>query len=225
MKINNFEDSKILYTNRIWKWIKTFKNEKDVLVITPLTKISELLNFKTASLLRTLVDEQVSDLTSKAINFDYLEKIRLNINDQFNAEVLTIDLNHDKLLKTLLVPNEKIELDEALLNKYLMLLDKVTTRQLQIVVSGFNIASDNSYTMLNVHILANHLKELVTWNNVEQLVLLDIEEGLEIIDGEKLKSWLELQTKTVLTRQDLNNYFSGSMSFQSFLISKALRNL
>ena len=225
MKINNFEDSKILYTNNIWKWMKTFKNEKDVLIITPLTKISELLNFKTASLLRTMIDEQVSDLTSKAINFDYLEKIRLNINDRFNAEILTIDLNHDKLLKTLLIPNEELELDEALLNKYLMLLDQITTRQLHIVISGFKIASNSNYKMLNVHILENHLKQLVTWNNVEQLVLLDVEEGLEIIDGEKLKSWLELQTKTVLTRKDLNDYFNGSTSFQSFLISKALKNL
>lgn len=224
MNLINYEENKILYTNDIWKWLLDFKSSNDYLVITPLTKFEDLFNLKANSPLKHEFDEIFSKLEKSILNEKNIDEIKNSVNGLFKEDVIQIEINQDKLLKMLFIINQSLEINNSILNSYLKFLDKWATKQLKIIITGFDVINHN-FNMITVHNVINNFSGNVSWNNLEKVVLLDIDNGFEILDQEKFKSWLEFKTRTVLTNKDIDDYFSNSLSIQSYMIEKAIRKI
>ena len=222
MKIN-FSENKVLYTNNILKWLSYFNKQENTLLISPITNSENILNMKNASVLKKVFEENVNNIEN-FINTQKLREIATKINEIFNQEIVKIELPFDKLIKNIFEING-IEWNENLIIKTLDILERYSSKVVNVVIAGFQINLNKQFSMLNIFQITNNMQNTINWSNLEQLVILDLEEPLEIIDKDKFKAWLELQTKTVLTIKDLENYFNGKVCFNSFLIEKALKSL
>lgn len=222
MKLQNLECNKILYTNNIFHWIEKFLKQDNTIIITPITKIEELLPIKSNSILyREIQNNKLETM----FNYQIIQESCDRINKLFFTEVLNWDVNLEKAIKFFYEVNNNIKINEVFLNKYFHFLNKNTAKQLNIIVVGFEDIAPEHFSMLNIHLLTSKLQNKVTWNNLESLIILDKQDGWEILDKEKFKSWIELKTKNVLNIHDFEDYFSGVATMQTFLINQALSNI
>lgn len=225
MKISEYLEEKIFYTQNIFKWMKVFSTDKNVIVITPLTKISDLLDISSSSFIYKELLEMTDGDINKIIRQSDVVSFLSQINKLFNLDVVEMDLNFNKIIKAIFKISEEHEISESFIKKYLMLLNKHTNKMITILISDFNKIESLNLNMVNVHYFTNKIQGYVNWSNIEQLVILDKEEPFEVLDRDKFLSWLELKTRTVLTIKDLNSYFDNEINFNSFLIEKALRSI
>lgn len=232
MKIfeNNLEINALnkLYSKRILKILKEIaKQNKHVVLITPFTKYSDLFNFKKDNLLSEIINDKVKDYQLKIIDEQFIIELIRQINSFLNFELLDYNLEYEKIIKTVLeISNNFIE--EAVLPLILQLLSKFATKRLEVVVAGFEYNEWKIYDNLDLLYLIDNLQnQNLNFGNLQALWIDNfINNSVFVVEDQyKLLSWLELQAKTIINCQQLNNYFSGVLNYDSFLIEKCLQKI
>jgi len=221
MKVN---ESKVIFSNNIFKSFSKFLDEKNTIIITPLTKINELLNLKSNNILKKYIDNIDKN---EFLKYEALSSFVKDINDDFGADILKFDVDEDKLLKLLLSENELI-INRSLLNLLLNFYEKYSLNNLTIVIAGFDKSLyfvEKIFKHLNVVYITNKITNIgLTWSNIE-LLSFDTKDNFKVESRDGLKEWLELKTKTLLTIDDINKYLSGEINMNSFLIERSLKEL
>jgi len=217
-------ESRVVFSNNIFKSFNKFLNVKNTIIITPLTKIEELLNLKTNNILKKYINNTDKD---EFLKYDALSSFVESVNEDFGAEILKYDVDEEKLLKLLLSEN-KLVMNRTLLNLILNFYEKYTLNNLTIVIAGFDDSLpfvEKVFKHLNVIYITNKLTGIgLTWNNIE-LLSFDTDDDFKVENRNGLKEWLELKTRTLLTIDDINKYLLGKINMNSFLIERALKEL
>ncbi len=232
MKIfeNNYEIDgvKFLYSTRILKILRLIQdNNKHMLILTPLTKYSYIFNFKKDNLLNEILNFNVNNYKENMVNEKFINDLITKINYFCGFELLDYNFDYDKIVKTILEISDKF-IEEKHLDLILNKLDQFMTKQIEVVISGFEIKQNKNYKNIDILYLVTSIKnQQINFNNLES-VWIDNSKHNQIFiveDQDKLISWLELESKKVITNKELNNYLQGYTDFSSFLIENSLQKI
>ncbi|WP_416738711.1 hypothetical protein ACM0L0_01035 [Mycoplasma sp. 005V] len=198
------EDASIQINNKnIWL--------SDCIIMSPLTKYSDLLAFNSKNIIAKLLSSINIDYT-KILNTDYiLNNIVEEINHNFNNNVISIDSSSTKIIKSLLnISDDFISADDVL--KYLSLLDHETEPKTIIIkdFNNLNLFELSSYIAVNnIIVLKNDVINEVARNYelFEAYALVD-EDNNRIIKIESLDAFeyfLEELFQTQISNEMLAN--------------------
>lgn len=229
MKIFNniyeLDSFKILYTNRILKMLQEIQtNNKDVLVITPLTKYQDILNFKKDNLLNNIFNQNFEDFREKLLNQSFINHLITKMNQIIGFKLLDANFEYEKIMKLMFeLSNDFIQ--EKHLALTLELLNRFSLRKLSIVLAGFQTFNTKIYQNLDILYLNNNLQHLnLQFSNLELLWIDNVRSNKIFIveDVNKLLDWIELKSHSVITAKHFENYLKGQEDYTSFLIEKSL---
>ena len=225
--INKINNNKVIQSSDVFKTIKTIK-KTNALVITPLTKVENIFSFSTSNLIFKMLNEKYPNIAEEIIAKEKIFEIVNKINKEISEELIDFDFSHDKIVKTFFQINKEIKI-EKVINFIFDLYDQYSLKVINIYLIGFDeyLKKEILKEKKNINLIAitNNFKNIISWNNIEQLIIHKDEEFIEIHDENMLLSYLEHEVKTPLKLQDLNNYFNNDNSFNSFLIDRAIRNI
>lgn len=222
MKLNELDGNKIILTGSPYDFIKNHQDQKETIVITPLMKASDFVNLTTKGMLQQIINYH-SEWKDDLINNDKLQLLVDELNNMIGFHLVEREDEEDKIIKSLLKLETTVYLDLDKLYKVLEMLNKNISKQMNILITGFNgFDISKPWEMLNICNIINSVKGSgLTWDTIESLILFD-KELFEIEDKEKLRAWLELKCNCVIQISDIEDYFSGRPTMNSFLIEKAL---
>ncbi len=233
MKIYNQEISlefpKVLISNDIFPLVtKILNNNTKVEVISPWTKVNELLNYNKGSALINILKQEFAEIENYIFNVEYVNDVVSKINQKLQSDYIDFDFKANKLIKDHFpISDDKIA-EEQLLN-ILKIIDEYDTNATTFIILGFrNVISticQYDFSRLRLLFIQPYLDQVATYERLESILLDEGNHLFEVLDADKFLSYLESKTKSVLSKEDINNYFSGKMDFKSFLIHKVLHNL
>ena len=225
--INKINNNKVIQTSDVFRTIKEIKKANS-LIITPLTKVENIFSFSTNNLIFKMLNEKYPNVAEEIIAKEKIFEIINELNQEIKEELIDFDFSHDKLIKSFFHINKEIKI-EKVINFIFDLYNQYSLKVINIYLIGFDeylkkeILNENKN--INLIAITNNFKNIIGWNNIEQLIIHKEQEFIEIHDENMLLSYLEHELKTPLKLQDLNNYFNDDNSFNSFLIDRAIRNI
>lgn len=224
-EINNLSN-KIIWTKNIFQVLKNIMvQNKKIFILTPCTKLSEIFMIKHDSSFVNFISQQEENVASKILNEKFLVQLINNLEQKLEMNFLSIKTEYFKLLKSVVEIEDRMVKD-AEIQIILRFLNDYSNGRLEIVVVGFdNLDYLKNYSNLDLYFITNEIVKKVNVGMLEMLVIHKKDEVFEVEDKDTLLSWLELQTKTVITYKDLNSYLGGVKNFNSFLIDKSLKKL
>lgn len=226
MKIfgNNYdvEVGRCVYTNNPFKLMKRIVEEnKEVVIITPFTKVKEVINFNKNGGIDQFVAESESGIETY-LSIENVNKIVESLNAIIGDELMAPNLDFAKFIKMILELSEAY-VSEKNINSVLKFITKYATKSPQILIAGFDNA-DIDKTVPHLELISD-FKNKVRYESIEGLLIELEAEMFEVYDLDAFISWLELKTKTALNHQMINNFLDGKVDISSYLISKALKEL
>ena len=233
MKIYNQEISlefpKVLISNDIFPLVtKIVTNNSNVNVISPWTKVSELLNYNKGSALINILKQEFAEIENHIFNIDYVNDVVAQINEKLKGDYVEFDFKSNKLIKDHFPLSDNL-IDEKNLLDILKIIDEYDTNKTTFIILGFrNIISticQYEFSRLQLLFIQPYLDQVASYERLESILLDEGTSLFEVLDADKFLSYLETKTKSVLSREDINNYFQGKMDFKSFLIHRVLHNL
>ncbi len=231
MKIfgNNLEldGLKFLYTTRNLEILKQIQTSNpSAVILTPFTKYCDLFNFKKENPLYELMNQEQPDYREKLLNEPFVVSFIQKVNAKLGIELFDYDLDYDKLLKTVISLSDQYVEPEHIPH-ILAMFDQFIAKRTQVVIAGFEPAK-TIYTNLDLLYVLTSLKgQVVQYNTLESLWI-DNQKHNKIFvveDQEKLISWLELETKTVISPKQLNDFLKGERNYDSFLLENSFQKI
>ncbi|WKX02399.1 hypothetical protein [Candidatus Mycoplasma mahonii] len=222
MKLINDFGNKLLYTNDIFKWICGSKSDFFDLIITPMTKVSDVFSFASNNAFSKHYIDEIYIMIDELMDVDKINAFMMKNNEL--TDVLDIDINKNKLMKDIFKFEDRyINLMDV--EKLLLILTKTSNKKMRILITGFpGIDLDLERSMIDIFLLSSNLS-LIKWKTIERLIIDNDAEVIEIIDADKFKSWLELKTRMVLSKQDIDDFLLQKKTFNTFIIQKTLNQL
>ena len=218
-----YEGIKVFYTLNTTHFIKqilqnlsenhiktSFNTYSKFIYINPLTKLEDLLSFnKTNSLYRKLI---TYSLDNNLINNEKVKEIINEINKLIGVDFILENNDLTKLISALFALNSEEYIDEESFYKFLDF-NKSDTKQLIIIQDLTFIKISKIKEFLNYYdfiIVTNifscienisNLETLIIWNNINNY--------LEVIDTDKLLSYLEEKINVPITKEIFNNFINN----------------
>ena len=233
MKIYNQEISlefpKVLISNDVFPLVtKILDNNSKVEVISPWTKVNQLLNYNKGSALINILKQEFSEIENYIFNIEYVNDVVAKINQKLQANYIDFNFKANKLIKDHFpISDDKIAEDQLL--NILKIIDEFDTNVTTFIILGFRDVIPTickyDFSRLRLLFIQPYLDQVASYERLESILLDEGNHIFEVLDADKFLSYLESKTKSVLTKEDINNYFSGKMDFKSFLIHKVLHNL
>lgn len=216
---DNDEEVKMLIDNKNIRW-------KNVIYINEMTKYNDFLSLNKSNYLYKMILDKIAD--NSLINDKLIESIINNINKELQMNDLLVkqyDLNkiiiacfelndlgyiNDKDLFTLL---NKIEYDE----KKLIIFDNVsyaTYEKCKGLLNNFNVL-----------IICNDIRGIINNFNLLEICCIINKNVFDIINIEKLISYIESKSSLLINEVDINNYLEKSDDQKSSIINFYLKSL
>ena len=225
-----FEHNKILLHNNPFAFLAELEDVKDFICLTPSTKIKSFFDWNVGGLLLKYLAEHNPHAFDQLVNMDKAKEIENLFNSKAEYEFINYEHNATKLSKNFFIIDQNQKINVALLQMYLFLLEQYTTSNMFIFLFGFDNAYNHFLQTLYknitiVKVVAQIQNIGLSWNNLEMLTWLENDEVQETWDKGKLKAFLELKTKTVLTYKDIDDFLNDEDTFNCYLIAKVFRQL
>ena len=227
----NLEGPRIILTQSPFKLINNIcLNNKEVLVITPWSKISDIFNYKKNNYLYNMINEEFESLPSEILNINLiLEKIN-QIEKDKGFELFDFDERSQKIIKDHFGVSEKIISNEDLLNiiKFMNRYSRVNSK---IIIAGFDNLAIKIINLncdkLDLIVLTTSLSNSqFTLTYIESLILsLSNDEIIQIFDIDVFRLWLESKSETVIENQDIEDYLNNVINNKTLLLEKVFKNL
>lgn len=232
MKIfeNNYEIDgyKFLFSTRPLKLLRTIdSNNPQIIILTPFTKYNNIFSFKKDNPLNEILSFNTDDYKENIINEKFINELVTKINNFCGFQLLDYNLEYDKLIKSIIEISNKF-IEEKHLNLILSKLNQFVTKRTDIVIAGFKLDNYKIYENLDILYITSSIKnKQINFNNLECLMIDNIKHNSIFIveDQEKFISWLEVESKSIITKKQLNNYLLGGNDFASFLIENSLQKI
>ena len=191
--------------------IKTsFNSYSKVIYINPLNKLETLLCFnKTNNLYKKIIDYSLS---SNLINSEKVREIINLINEQIGVDFILENNDLSKLIVSLFALNTNEYINENSFYKFLEF-NKSDTKKLIILQDLDFIKISRLKEFLNFYdfiIITNSFSCIEDVSNLETLVIWNNKSNyLEVIDADKLLSYLELKINIPITKEIFNNFIKN----------------
>ena len=216
--------NKIKLTTKILETYLQLKEDKDTIVISPETKINDIFKLTTSGvIIDKIYDNKVNErIIDEKLLIDSIE----NINNQFNFDLLQSNYDSFKILKQLFAISDQ-KINHINIKQVLSLLDVYVTRVTKVAVFGFSDsfkAYETEYNMITIDFYINNAQGIITWDNISRLVLVDFNHQ-EVFDPDRFCQWLSLETRNVITKKDVNDFFNGIININTMQINQALNLL
>lgn len=226
MKIfgNNFdiEVGRMIYTNNPFKLLRELVSaNKELIVITPFTKVKEIINFtKNGGLESSFA---INDINIEGmLNIGKLNQTSEEFNRLLRTELLSLNLDMQKFVKTIFELSD-VNFSEENINSILEFAASNFLKLPPIAIAGFE---DLVITKKIPHIeLISDFRNKVKFENLDGLLIEQADDVFEVHDVDAFVSWLELKTKTALSVEMINNFLNGKVDISSYLINNALKEL
>lgn len=214
------EQAKLIIENKSFKW-------KNILYINEMTRYSDLISLNKNSIIYKKIIEYIGD--ESLIKDEIIDSIIKNINQEFEFENLLIkqyDIN--KIINSSLSINNsnyvekqnlfkilnKLEFDE----KKLIIFDNVNYINYEICKQLLN--------NFNILIVCTDIRGII--DNINQLELccfINDKKIFDVINQEKLTSYLELKMSLPISNLDIANYLENKNDQKSSIIHFYLKNI
>lgn len=213
------ENSKLIIDNKNIKW-------KNIIYINELSTINDFLSLNKSNFLYKKIIETIED--NSLVNQNLINNIIDKINNELELEDLLLpQYDISKIISACFELNNLGYLDET---KIINLLNKLDFDEKKLIVfDNVKFATyENCKKLLNnfnILIICSDLRNVI--NNFKQLELCVYVNNFifEIINVEKIISYLELKTSLLIEEKDLNDYLSKKVNKKSSTIHFYLKNI
>lgn len=196
--------------------IKTsFNTYSKFIYINPLTKLESLLSFsKTNNLYKKIITYL---LDNNLINSEKLKEIINDINESIGTNYIQENNDLSKLISALFALNTEEYINEECFYKYLEF-NKSDTKQLVIIHDLWSIKISKLKEFLNYYdfiVISNSFSFIENISNLETLVIWNNTNNyLEVLDTDKLLSYLEEKINIPITKEIFNNFINNEQNMK-----------
>ena len=196
--------------------IKTsFNSYSRVIYINPLTKLETLLSFnKTNNLYKKIIDYS---LDNNLINNEKVREIINLINEQIGVNFISENNDLSKLIASLFALNDNEYIDEKSFYKFLEF-NKLDTKKLIVLHDLEFIKISKLKEFLNFYdfiIITNSFSCIENISNLETLIIWNNNSNyLEVMDIDKLLSYLEEKINIPITKEIFNNFIKNEQNMK-----------
>lgn len=196
--------------------IKTsFNTYSKFIYINPLTKLESLLSFsKTNNLYKKIITYL---LDNNLINSEKLKDIINEINESIGTNYIQENNDLSKLISALFALNSEEYINEECFYKYLEF-NKSDTKQLVIIHDVWSIKISKLKEFLNYYdfiVVSNSFSFIENISNLETLVIWNNTNNyLEVLDTDKLLSYLEEKINVPITKETFNNFINNKQNMK-----------
>lgn len=215
---NNNTD-KVIIDGKNYNW-------KNIIYINELTKINDFLSLSKNGYLYKKIIDKIED--NSLINQDLINAIIAEINKEMEIEDLlfpTYDLN-----KIIASTFELGDLGFINDESFFQILNKIDYDEKKLIIfDNCNFINYGNVKKLlnnfNILIICNDIRGIIRNYNELEICCFINNSVFEVINIEKLVSYLELKLSEPISEQDLNNYLLFDDSKKSSVINFCLKNL
>lgn len=198
---------------------------KNIIYINELTKINDYLSLSRNGYIYKKIIDKLND--SLLINQELINKIIDEINQEFENDILLPTLDMNRLINSIFDLNDLGFISDQ---SFFYILNKIEFGEKKLIVfDNCKFATYNSCKMLlnnfNILIITSDVRNCI--NNYKELEICCFinNKVFEIINLEKLVSYLEYKMSEPITEKDLNSYINFGNSKKDTSINFYLKNL
>lgn len=200
-----------------------FKN--NVFLISDFTKVMDLLDLsKSSTIYKELLDKSIN---SNLINEDLISEIMNNINEKFDCSILQDKKDWHKIILNLWELNDGLYLNKKIFKKILE--SNFYSEKITFIIHDVDWLQvddvKNYINRFNFIFITNDLRlNIKNISNIETLVILE-DKLIEILDSDKILSYLENKTRYHMSNKILKNFFDMKNDEISQKILFSLKNI